>query len=70
MRELPHMELVSLRKLDQETGRQMSALVKLNRKLSASHKLEDVLEALLDIYDMPGLRNGSLMYIRCAFTRS
>lgn len=42
-------EFQRLRKIDQETGRQMSALVKLNRKLSSSHKLEDVMESLLDV---------------------
>ena len=38
-----------LRNLDQETGRQMSALVKLNRQLNSSHKIEEVMETLLDI---------------------
>lgn len=41
--------LQSLRKIDKATGKQMSALVQLNRQLNGSHKLEDVLEALLDI---------------------
>lgn len=45
----PPNEFERLRKIDPETSRQMSSLVKLNRKLNSSHKLEDVLESLLDI---------------------
>lgn len=38
-----------LRKIDQETGRQMSALVKLNRELNSSYQIDKVIETLLDI---------------------